>query len=479
MNSSHIIRSKELKIILLLGLIIRVLFILIGAKYYFGRANIFVAGDTGAWADAFESLIKNGVYTINSHSEWGYFGRMPGYSFFIGIFYFITGMNWNSAYPIIGWFQMCLDVFSIYLVFLIAKKVFNKDAALIAAFLYASYPFIIVWNPVAYSELVSVFFMLAGLYFYVYDNKKYNYCLSGLMFGIATLMRPQLLIIALVLVLFIFFYSKKSAKIAFRNIMFFLLPFALTYGAWPARNYLNYKKIVLTQDLRGFSNWNVDVIAFLQYIYSVKTEWEPQFSEIIENKKVEFPRNAYTSTEDSLNLEKAVNLAQNCGSGFSHWQGYWKNPIREDSGCNAQIAELFDKLRIKQIKEYPLNFYVNLPLQNLKKAFFKSSLVKNNGNKLASILSPLLFYYRTFLIFIGFLGSILLIRKKNYFSWLILISFILIYLLLCGGTSPQMRNIEMRYFLQADVLLLFTASYFLSIFFQKISSILIRFRQFK
>jgi hypothetical protein len=42
--------------------------------------------------------------------------------------------------------------------------------------------------------------------------------------------------------------------------------------------------------------------------------------------------------------------------------------------------------------------------------------------------------------------------------------FTVFYALQCGGTSPQMRNIEMRYFLHADVLLLFPAAWLMARF---------------
>jgi hypothetical protein len=42
--------------------------------------------------------------------------------------------------------------------------------------------------------------------------------------------------------------------------------------------------------------------------------------------------------------------------------------------------------------------------------------------------------------------------------------FVLLYVYLCFGTSPQCRNIEMRYFLQADVIMLIPAAYFLARF---------------
>src|SRR5581483_7917821 len=96
----------------------------------------------------------------------------------------------------------------------------------------------------------------------------------------------------------------------------FTLLFLIGYTPWPMRNYVNYHKVVLTQDLRGFQNWNPDVISFMQYTFSVKAEWEPQFTEIEKNKKVEWPRDAYLLPGDSAKLARAVYLSQNCGSGF-------------------------------------------------------------------------------------------------------------------------------------------------------------------
>ena len=53
---------------------------------------------------------------------------------------------------------------------------------------------------------------------------------------------------------------------------------------WPIRNYINHNKILLTHDLRGFANWDKDVMSFTYFIYSVQAEWEPQFSQIIKNQ---------------------------------------------------------------------------------------------------------------------------------------------------------------------------------------------------
>jgi len=40
--------------------------------------------------------------------------------------------------------------------------------------------------------------------------------------------------------------------------------------------------------------------------------------------------------------------------------------------------------------------------------------------------------------------------------------FLILYITLCSGIGPQFRNIEMRYFLQADVILLIPAAFMIN-----------------
>ena len=460
--------NNRLMLTMLVGLILRVLFILVGAKYYFGRENIFVDGDTQVWVACIQNLIETGTYTMNPGHEYGYFGRTPGYSFFIGIFYLLTGKDWNAAYPLIAWTQVVLDVIAIYFVYKIGLKLLNGDkkSAAIPAFLYATYPFVIVWNPVVYSELLSIFFLIIGLYYFIYEEKKYNYFFAGVFVSLSVLCRPQVLLMIGVMGLVILIKKRKNIYLLFRNLVQFGLAVLIVYGSWPIRNYINYGKIELTHDLRGFGVWGTDALAFREYIYSVKTEWEPQFSDIIHNKTVIFPKEAYVTREDSLKLEEAVYLSKNCGSGFSEWRGYWKTPISGEN-CNEKIKKLYDELRLNQTRQNPLNYYLIIPLKNLQKAIFKTKLYdrKSVGRKIAS----LLFIYRTLLIIMGLIGIIMMLKHSIYqhISWLILTYFLLLYLLICAGTGPDFRNIEMRYFLPADILLLISASLPLKIVLQK------------
>ena len=97
---NYIKNNKVLFSIILIGTILRILFLIFGAEIYFDRENIFIDGDTGGWQKCIENLIHNGTYTVGSEN--GQFSRMPGYSFFIGQFFYLFFKNWDLASIFIG-----------------------------------------------------------------------------------------------------------------------------------------------------------------------------------------------------------------------------------------------------------------------------------------------------------------------------------------------------------------------------------------
>lgn len=448
--------TSKILIVVILGLVIRLFFTFFVAKAYFGRENIYFDFDFWAWAKSIENLFIHGSYTFDPANPYGYFGRMPGYSVFIGIFYLFTG-DWMKTLPIIAIVQILLDTIAIYLIYKTGLVILKKtNYALFLSFIYATYPFIIVWNPVAYSESTSIFFLILFLYLFFKNTSGYVF-LSGVALSIAIQCRPQIIIL-IPLCLLLFFMYKNNIQNIFKKIAWFSLAILLFYGSWPVRNYLINHKVLLTQDLRAFHTAGEDWLSFCQYIYSVKTDFEPQFSQIIKNQKVEMPAIAYSVPGDSAKLEKVISLSKNCGSSFSHWSGYWKETFDEPN-CNSEIVKLYNELRESQVKNNPYHYYIKLPLQNLQKALFKFKLNNTTGiRKFAS----LLFIYRTFLILAGFFGLLLMFFKKEnrHIAFVILGYFVLLYLFLCAGTGPQLRNIEMRYFLPADILMLIPSTYF-------------------
>ncbi len=457
-------RIDSILLLLAAGFLLRLIFMCFLAEPYFGRKDIHVDGDTWAFAWSFQNLLETGEYTVNPGKEYGFFGRMPGYPFFIGFFYLLSGQEWTTAFRIIAWVQIFTDILAGWLLYLIAMKLWkNRRTASIVLLLYMCYPFAIVWTPVVYAESLGIFLTVLAFYFYVHREKPYYAVWCGLSLGLGILVRPQAFLLLAALMVMLPFAGGLRFIAVVKKALLILLPALLLYAAWPVRNWVNHGKLVLTQDLRAFYNWDIDVLAFMQYVFSVKSGWEPQYSMLIKNKRVVFPPESYRNPEDSLMLERAVTLAQDCGSGFSHKKGYWKAPFDEPN-CNREIKALFDTLRQNQIRYHPWNFYVKVPLKNLQKAVFKTSLTDNEGiiRKLAS----LLFIYRTALILAGLLAAFTICCRKQLRKGSVLappVYAVFLYLVLCAGTAEQMRNIEMRYFVPADVLLLLPAAFLFSL----------------
>ena len=448
--------------VVLLGFFLRVIFALFFAHVYYGKIDFYVGGDTKVHSYPIQHLIQDGMFSIEKNDVNTSTARLPGYPFFLGIFYLASNQHWDLAYRLAFIFQILLDTFCVLLFFRIVNHFLeNKRTALWAAFLYALYPFVIVWTALIYAESISISFLIVGIYFLTRTQKKYL-LLSGMSFCVSFFCRPQIAIAVcfIGLYFFIFNFRQSDFKIAFQKIFLLALGFLLIYSPWPIRNYVvTNGKIVLVQ--QGDSKWfDKDIIAFREFVYSVKSDWEPQFSEILKNKKVEWPHEAYnTSSQDSMLLERVTYLSKNCGSGFSCFDGYWKNEVTTDK-CNDSIATIFKYLLQRQKIVHARNYYWNVPLQNLEKCFFKSVLNKQTG--IVKKISMLLFLYRTFLLLLGFIGVIIAIFSKakgNFFLLMIMMHLLTLYLLFSFGTGQLFRNIEMRYLLPADVLMLIPAAF--------------------
>ncbi len=465
--------NKEINLlyfIIPIGFLFRALFIMFGAKLYYGTETFWMGGDTPGWVDSIINLIEHGTYTIDFKSDIGYFFRPPGYSFYIGIFYLLSGKNLALMYQFIIWSQVLLDTLAIYLLYKTVCFAFsNTKIALITAILYAIYPFVIVWNAVVYAESTSVFFLLLSLYFFFHPSIKYKYVLSGIFISIAVLIRVQLIFMFPILGLIILFIYWGNTKNTISNLLQFGLMTVIVYGSWPIRNYINYNKWVFSEEWEGYHHWSMDYIRFYEYIFSVQTGEEPQNYQIIHGEKVTFPKDCYVVKGDSTKLENVVKLCRTCGEGFSYFMrsaGVREDVVGKDDNCNEEIERTFVALRENQKKYNSLNYYLWVPLSNLKKAIFKYTLAKPSES-IVGKLASLLFLFRTLLLLLGFMGLIILL-KYRLGGYLCVISFLYFcswYFFDCF----DYRSMEIRYFLQADILMLIPAAFVLYLLLTRFS----------
>ena len=456
--------------VLLLGLILRLVFMLWGAPIYYGTEDYAAkGGDTHAWAMSMQNLVHHGTYSADLNYPDGKFFRPPGYPFFLMPFYIGSGFNLGIAFKLAQIAQVLLDTLSIFLIFsLITFHRGSRNVALLGSFLYCIYPFAIVWSPYLYAETPGIFFLLLALYFLFKPESKSKPILAGILLGFSVLLRVQIIFVAPALLLY-FWMEHGQLKLLFnKKLIMFFLAFGLTYGSWPLRN-LCYGKFIPAEEIVNDKHFSKDFVAYMFYIWSVKTDYNPQYDQIIRGQKVDWPSASYLHNGDSIKLEALAKKCFTCGRGFSYWKASEKiidQPITENNKCTEEIAATFDELRKQQIKNNPLNFYLLVPLSNLKKALFKFTLY---GKKsfVVKLASSLLFSYRTIFIFLGLIG--IWINKKhplisNNFLVFIFIFFAFWYLTLCFGY----RNIEIRYFLINDVLLLIPASISIVFLLEKI-----------
>jgi hypothetical protein len=290
--------------------------------------------------------------------------------------------------------------------------------------------------------------MIAGVFCIARPETSRGAAAGGALLGVGVLFRPQILVLTAIVAVRLAIDAKRTRA---RRLGFFLIGFALAYGPWPIHNFVHHGRVVLTQDLRAFKNWAPDVISFMQYMYSVQAGWEPQFGQLVTNQPVTFPAASGAVPADRPKLEAAVALAQRCGSGLRHWKQSALPPIAGPN-CDTEVARLFGELRESQYRNNPVNAYVRVPLQNLRKALFKQSLTDTSSR--ARKLASLLFLYRTALLVVGVGAAAVILRRRadpTGVVWIALVYFACWYLLLCAGTLTQLRNIEMRYLLPAAI----------------------------
>jgi 4-amino-4-deoxy-L-arabinose transferase-like glycosyltransferase len=459
--------KNSIWIIIAAGLLARIFFYLFGARIYYGNPDFTVNGDTFGWIDSILNLVHHGTYTSDLNVENGLYYRPPGFGYFIGLFYFLGGENIANALKIIPWVQIAMDTICIFFIYKISLRLFNdRKGALIASTLYAFYPFIIVWNPVVVAESSSIFFLLASIYFY-YSGRKYSYIWSGLLLGVAVLTRLQTIFIFPFMVLALLIPTPER-KIFKKHISGFIISFSLIYGMWPARNYFLHDRLLFSQDLNVGKNWSPDYLAFMDFMFAVQTDHRPQYDQIINNTTVVWPERSTLNPADSAMLANTITLCRKCGTGFSYFMfhaGKVKSTVPDSVNCDLQIAENFRHLTSMQKSNNALNYYLKVPLSNLYKTFFKLHLYGEKDWKV-NLFSLLLFLYRTILIFAGIAGLIVMFKREKqaqsfviltgsfFISWYCYLSFIY-------------RNIEIRYLLPVDILLLLPAAYLITILFRK------------
>lgn len=436
-----------------------------------GKGILYVkAGDTDTYIEPVENLISEGMYSPDF--------RMPGYGALYLLFrLLVSGAN---ALNLLALTQLFLSALSVYFLALAVKDIFKRNALFYITFygyLLSTYTSIfdifILTESLAVSSLIfAVFCFIRG------TNKNSNVLLflSGCFLTWSIFLRSFLLpligLFIVVLVLFCLRNGDYSRIKVLKAIIVFVLPFLLIDGAWIARNYRLYGRIIPLQksifspeqkDDKIFMN----LVGFLQSWGGDCVYWNPKaeinWFDYLKNendvkkrsKEIKIPDYIYTSKfnyDSLLNVKKYIAFSKD------------KSLSTNERNKFKQLAEVSlhgytDSIR----KEKPFLYYVHAPLRVFKKFLFHSgtynlfnrSFGELNITERAFKLFMTLIY--VFVVVFGFIGVIILFFKERSVNNRFLVAAIPLYTILV--VSFIFRFCEYRYFVTAYPFMLVCAFY--------------------
>ena len=142
---------------------------------------------------------------LGSEAYW----QAPLFPYMLGIVFKLSGGN---VY-IPCFIQVILSAFTCVLIYLIAREAFNAKAACVSSVISCFYGPFILYCAVLLSETLGIFLISLTLFFLLKSLKKLRkgfFLTSGVFLGLASLARPNFLILAPFVLLILFLQRKRS-----------------------------------------------------------------------------------------------------------------------------------------------------------------------------------------------------------------------------------------------------------------------------
>lgn len=169
----------------------------------------------------------------------------------------ILGFFWKLGFNIL--FFRILELFfaigCIYLTYLISKNIFNKKVALLSALFLAFSPTFYFFSGILLSEIISLFFALLSVYFFI--NKKYF--LAGLLSGFAFMAR-FLQLFAFIAMFFILAFNYKKNRLLFKDFLNIVSGFFIVTFPYLLFNYIIYNNAFYPFILQSFLTKNTGFV---------------------------------------------------------------------------------------------------------------------------------------------------------------------------------------------------------------------------
>ncbi|TGE15562.1 glycosyltransferase family protein [Hymenobacter elongatus] len=470
--------------LLAVALLLRLFFLLVGAEFYYAgrQVDIHINGDSYSYIFSLHNLLNYGRYTFDFAEPDAAVGRLPGYPFFYGLHYLIFG--YKQVLLAVSVTQVVLDTLGIWLIFVITAKLAPPTswAPLLAALVLTFYPFSVVWVPIIGTETLGLFLVLLWwATLLVGRPTTLNWVLLGMLVAIIVYVREFLGVCLAVTLFYLLVISRRTpARFGrLRPAGFVLAGFLSLYIWWPVRNYITLGRFIpLKPVAAGYANLREDTQAALAWMLTWTNDVTMAFDTILLAPKPSFPEYVISTAAEKQLLDSLVVLSRSCASSFhTHIQPY-KPSFKPGSGgsgpqlyggalrhaalrynnCNSQVSAGFHRLRASYIQRHPVRARLEVPLQNFQKIIFKNQFKAIAGKPLtvAQRVSAVLFTWRSILLVLGLAGAWRYRRLPGLWPAVLFTAIIF------GYMAVIFRSLEMRYLLQADIVMLVPAALLLA-----------------
>ena len=129
----------------------------------------------------------------------------------------------------------------VVMIYLIGKNISNEKSARVVSLLYLLYPYPLYLNSVLTNQHLSILLVLIAIYLILTKKELKYYILSGILLGLANIIRPDGIIIILSLIIYLLtFIKKKDFKLKLKQISILLITYLIIISSVSTIVNINY-----------------------------------------------------------------------------------------------------------------------------------------------------------------------------------------------------------------------------------------------
>lgn len=346
-------------------LILSILFITLFLRIHYiaTQETLCVQGDCIRYISTAESISSGkGFFAAEGYD----FVLPPLYPLFLSVIILFFGKNILIAALI----QAIISTISVYLIYLISEKIFDKYVAMLSLVIASFYAGFIRYSAQILTENNFIFLFLCFVYFlikYKEDKKKFDLLISGVFFGLANLQRGVLVFFIPFIPFYLINYQqliniwkiKNKKKIdrtflviwgSLKPVLFIVLIFFVLVFSWTIRNYVKYNAFILISS-HGPANLFLAYSKYTnptRYINTNRLKNDPDFMDIYQRNISMAQKNTIFFKEFKKIIFRYPQIIYY--SGIEKFKLHWK-PV------------IFNVFKSKLLTN--LNFIENLLLSNL------------------------------------------------------------------------------------------------------------------